>query len=132
MIHKAWTMAYGNADDLTEVADLLNKVDGTLVDTYVKETGQTAEQITQWMADETWFTADEAVKYGFADKCATPDKKKKASALAKWDMSAYAHAPQQEPQPDPAPEESAAPLPPAFDTEHLKRNLNLVEPEKRT
>ncbi len=88
MIHKAWTFAYGNADDLVETAALLEKVDDSLVTTYAKETGQTPEQIREWMAAETWFSAQEAVDNGFADRLA--EDAPKASA---WNLSAYAKAP---------------------------------------
>ncbi len=124
MIHKAITMAYGNANDMLETAALLEKVDGTLVDTYARETGQDAQQIADWMAAETWFNAEEAVQYGFADKCATPDKKK-AKNLTQWNMSAWAHAPQVE-----AIEQEDAGGPPGFtiaDTDHLRRCLQVAE-----
>ena len=35
---------------------------------YTKRTGQSEEQVKEWMDAETWFTADEAVEYGFADE----------------------------------------------------------------
>lgn len=34
MIHKAWTGLWGNADDLRKEAELLDKIDGTLADTF--------------------------------------------------------------------------------------------------
>lgn len=85
MIHKAWTLAYGNADDLLATASLLEKIDGTLANTYAKRSGKPAEDIAQWMAAETWFTADEAVAAGFADRIAddTP------AASARWNLAAY-------------------------------------------
>lgn len=98
MIHKAWTMAYGNANDLMQTADLLEKIDGTLVETYAARTGKDASQIAEWMAAETWFTASEAVEAGFADRIS----ESKAKAEKQWDLSAYANAPKQtEPQPEP-------------------------------
>jgi len=104
MIHKAWTMAYGNANDLIQTADLLDKIDSTLIETYSSRTKQEASKISEWMAAETWFTAQEAVDAGFADRVA--DTKAKAQA---WDLSAYANAPKAEkeqsapiePQPEP-------------------------------
>ncbi len=104
MIHKAWTWTAGNADDLAKEAELLAKIDGTLAQTYADRTGKDVETITGWMADETWFTADEAVEYGFADKLAETE------ARAEWNLSAYAHAPtmptarHDDPAPDPTPE----------------------------
>lgn len=91
MIHKAWTGMWGNAEDLRKEADLLDKIDGTLVDTYAARSGQDAGKIAEWMAAETWFTAQEAVDSGFADKIS--ESKAKAQA---WDLSAYANAPKQD------------------------------------
>jgi ATP-dependent Clp protease protease subunit len=95
MIHKAWGVAMGNSDDLKETAALLEKIDGTLVDTYAERTKQKPDQIAEWLAAETWFTADEAVSNGFADRIA--DTKAKNS----WNLSAYEKAP----PPDPVIEE---------------------------
>lgn len=100
MIHKAWTIAYGNADDLLNTATLLDKIDGTLTQTYADRTGQKTDQVAEWMAAETWFTADEAVANGFADSVADSPVK------AAWNLSAYANAPANdvEPEPDPDPD----------------------------
>lgn len=117
MIHKAWTVAFGNADDLMDMAALLEKVDGSLIATYARETGQSAEQIGEWMAAETWFNAEEAVEHGFADKIAEAAPKAKAA----WNLSAYAHAPK------PAEEPSPIPAGLAFtNTDHLMRQLRLI------
>lgn len=96
MVHNSWTFAYGNADDLMQTAALLEKVDGTLVDSYARKTKGDKEVIRQWMADETWFTGQEAVDAGFADRL-TDDAPK---AERTWNLSAYLHAPKQAPQPD--------------------------------
>ena len=45
MIHKAWTFAYGNSDELVALADLLDKIDGTLVQTYADRTKQDPKTI---------------------------------------------------------------------------------------
>ncbi len=120
MIHKAWTFAYGNADDLVETAALLEKVDDSLVTTYAKETGQTPEQIREWMAAETWFSAQEAVDYGFADGLA--EDAPKASA---WNLSAYAKAPTaKKVEPEKEPEQVP-------DTGALLRALHAKAPELR-
>lgn len=88
MIHKGWTLSMGNADDMRSSADLLDKIDGTLVATYAARSKQTPETILQWMADETWFTAQEAIDNGLADSIAEGKK-----VAAKWDTSAYGNAP---------------------------------------
>lgn len=117
MIHKAWTGSYGNADDLRADADLLDKIDSTLVQTYADRTGASDTQITQWMAAETWFTAAEAVAAGFADSIAESAPKAQAS----WNLSAFSKAPMQEdPRQEPKP---TKPEPQQTDAAALIRRL---------
>lgn len=66
MIHNPWTFAAGDADDLREQADLLDKISDSLTTTYARRTGKSAEEIQTLLAAETWFTAQEAVDAGFA------------------------------------------------------------------
>lgn len=107
MIHKAWTGMWGNAEDLRKEADLLDKIDGTLAETYAEKTGKAVATMSEWMAAETWFTAQEALEAGFATSIAEAE----AKALA-WDLSAYDNAPKAErktqPEPTPAPEPTAS------------------------
>lgn len=89
MIHRSWTFAMGNSEDLISVAELLEKVDAEMVKHFMRETGQTEDQITTWVDDETWFNADEAVGYGFADRKAEPS----AATSNAWNLSVYEHVP---------------------------------------
>lgn len=102
MIHKAWTMMYGNADDLRKEAGLLDQVDSSLVKTYAKRSNQEEASIVTWMAEETWLEASKAVELGFADQVAEDSPGNRSS----WDLSAYQHPPEVEPSP---PEELPAP-----------------------
>jgi ATP-dependent Clp protease protease subunit len=88
MIHQSACGAYGNADDLMDAAALLEKIDDSIVTTYQQKSGRSASQIQDWMAAETWFSAQEAVGNGFADRIAdsTPVENR-------WDVSAYRNAP---------------------------------------
>lgn len=115
MIHKAWTGMWGNAEDLRKEADLLDKIDGTLAETYADKTGKDIAAITEWMAAETWFTAQEALDAGFATSIAEAE----AKALA-WDLSAYENAPKAERQPAPEPDPTPEPEPTASD-DHRER-----------
>jgi len=89
MIHKAWSVALGNADDMLQMAALLEKVDESLVATYANHTGKDQKTISDWMANETWFSAQEALDAGFIDEITTAPIK----ARNQWNLSAYAHAP---------------------------------------
>lgn len=101
MIHNAWTIALGDRNDFRETADLLEKIDGALADAYAGRTGRDKTEMAGYMDAETWFTAQEAIDIGLADRLA--DTKAKAQA---WNLSAYAKAPPPgEPDPDPGPSE---------------------------
>jgi ATP-dependent Clp protease protease subunit len=96
MIHKSWSVAIGNADDFLATAALLEQVDGALADSYHarctsagKDTKR--EELTAAMAAETWYTPDGAVAVGLVDGVLAEESAN--SQQAKWDLSAYAHAP---------------------------------------
>lgn len=92
MIHNASCIAWGDKSALRETADLLQKVEGSIVGDYTAKTGKPADEIVAWMDAETWFTAAEALENGFIDRVATaPAAKAKNSAT--WNLSAYAKAP---------------------------------------
>lgn len=89
MIHKAWTIAMGNADDFADAANLLNKIDGELAKTYQAKAGGTPEEWLAAMAAETWYTGAEAVEAGLVTAVAEGAAKAKNS----FDLSVYARAP---------------------------------------
>lgn len=101
MIHQAWTLALGNADDMRTTAGLLDKIDTVLVEGYAKKSGKGADEIKAWMAAETWFTAQEAIDAGFTNKITEIGTSNAASRA--FNVAAYANAPKaltQESQPD--------------------------------
>jgi ATP-dependent Clp endopeptidase proteolytic subunit ClpP len=70
MIHKAWGVGVGNATDMRDLANTLDKIDGQLASIYAKKTGKSAAEMLALMAGEsdgTWFTAAEAKAIGLAD-----------------------------------------------------------------
>lgn len=68
MIHEPWGVVVGGSDDMLSRAAVLEKLSTTIRDTYARETGNSAEQVAAWMADETWMSAQEAVERGFATR----------------------------------------------------------------
>lgn len=104
MVHKAWTWGLGNADDFLATAELLEKIDGQLVEAYANRSAgkKTAAELAELLRAETWFTPQEAIDAGLADEIA-PEKSKVAASQARalWDVTAFDKAP-----PAPAPTES--------------------------
>lgn len=94
MIHNAWTMAWGDKNDLTKTATLLNKIDSTLANSYAKKSGKETSEIAALMDAETWFSAQEAVDFGFVDEVSTNETPKNSTAQAKnWQLNVYKNAP---------------------------------------
>jgi len=103
MVHNASGAAYGDASEMTKMADLLDKQSLNIAQAYAEHTGRPLAEWQAYMADETWFTAEEAVAAGLAD-AVMPMRKKQDAADApdaaaltavmnrSWDLSVYNHA----------------------------------------
>lgn len=100
MVHKAWTIAVGNADDMRKMADDMDKIDESIIAAYEEKTGLKKDKIIELMEAETWMTAEEAVEYGFADEI--EEQKQVAASLEgkflnlngqKFDLSKYKNPP---------------------------------------
>lgn len=61
MIHKPWGISGGNAGDMRDYADLLDKVETVLVPAYARKTGKSAQEITAMLEDETRWTGKNAL-----------------------------------------------------------------------
>lgn len=95
MIHNASGIAMGTASELRAYADLLDRVTSNIADVYAQKTGKPASTWLGAMADETWYSAQEAVDAGLADMVA-PDPSASTGGttdslandpLAHWDLS---------------------------------------------
>lgn len=90
MIHNAHGMAYGDKQALRDTADVMEKVEGAIVNDYVAKTGKEESDIRAMMDAETWMTAQEALDNGFVDRVSEKDKVKNS-----WDLSVYNNAPEE-------------------------------------
>jgi len=72
MIHNPWSMTMGDAADLRKEADVLDKLKATLVNAYVRKSGQPRASIEKMMDEETWLDAGEALRLGFVDEIDEP------------------------------------------------------------
>lgn len=70
MIHNASTLAWGEAADLRQTADLLEKISCTIAEAYADRTSTPVEEWQARMDAETWLTAQECVALGLADEVA--------------------------------------------------------------
>lgn len=114
MLHNPWTIVAGNADELRDTADTLDKIGTSLLATYTSRSGMKAEDLTPLMKKDTWFTADEAKTNGLATDVSDAIEAQASFDLARADLPAnvakvYAKA---KPAPAPNPKaETPAPAP---------------------
>ena len=80
MIHKAWTLLSGNADDIDKTRADLARQDMKLASIYAEKAGGELDDWLQAMSAETWYTAEEALEAGLVD--AIEDAKKPVEAVA--------------------------------------------------
>jgi len=88
MIHDPWVLAIGNQYDLREIADVLEKISGNMVDIYTSESNVGKKEVKEMLKAETWMTAKEAKEKGFIDTIV--DGK---AVKAQFDLSIFANAP---------------------------------------
>jgi len=91
MIHQPHTIAIGDAAAMRKTADILDKYSETLVDAYAAKMDASRDEILAMVADETWFTAKEALAIGLVDEIAELADAPKAMASP----GMFRHAPQE-------------------------------------
>lgn len=72
MIHRPWGIQGGDAAEMRRYADLLDKVEETLIPGYASKTGKTPEELAAMLEAETWMNGAECLKHGFADELIAP------------------------------------------------------------
>jgi ATP-dependent Clp endopeptidase proteolytic subunit ClpP len=93
MIHDAHGLCIGNEADMTETAALLAKASSNLAGIYAAHSGRPAFEWRQAMQAETWYTAQEAVDAGLADRVAErPAAAETVTTAAAWARELRAEA----------------------------------------
>jgi len=64
-----------NIEAMEQWLDTLKSVKTGMVDLYATRTGMSRERLSNMMRNETWLSASEAVKFGFADESISAGKK---------------------------------------------------------
>lgn len=157
MVHNPYGGLVGDANDLRDYADLLDKNSAVMIDAYTQKTGLSREDVESLMSNETWMTGAEAVEKGFADvllpemqmaACINDNVTKEFSKMPKaaqqlFSPRANANQPQQpaqQPQPQaqqpaPAPQ-PATPAPQQIDigalASQMRQQMQAQETERRT
>lgn len=68
MAHKASGGVYGTAEEMREMADVVDSLDRSIIATYAARSGKPEDEIKALLdKGDLWLTADQAVEMGFAD-----------------------------------------------------------------
>lgn len=103
MIHDAWGVSIGDARDMRETADLLDKISDSIAAVYAQRAGNgDTEAWRERMLAETWYTGAEAIDAGLADTVMDAGPRRKGDddgkcedpMARKWDLSIFSRAPQ--------------------------------------
>ena len=70
MMHNPSGMVMGTAADMRSLADVLDKIRGTMTGVYAAKSGRADDEISALLDAETWMTAAEAKEFGFVDEIA--------------------------------------------------------------
>ena len=70
----------------------METIDDSILAIYSDKTGQTTDQLREWINEEKWFTADEAVKFGFADSVKRTEPQEEPQDIASMIQDAVAVA----------------------------------------
>ncbi|MEU9792889.1 head maturation protease, ClpP-related [Streptomyces sparsogenes] len=115
MIHDGSGLAIGNAADMREMAELLDRQSDNIAAVYAEKAGGTVAEWRERMLAETWYSAAEAVEAGLADEVA-PSRQRRDEGenapdmAAAWDLSIFRYAGREQ---APSPAASATPAEPA-------------------
>ncbi|WP_051750075.1 head maturation protease, ClpP-related [Phycicoccus jejuensis] len=94
MLHAAWGVGVGNATDLRALADLLDNLTLDIAEVYAAKTGEDAAVWLDRLQEDRWYSAQEAVDAGLADRIEdtktpadTPSSAEDGQAHARFDPS---------------------------------------------
>lgn len=91
MIHDGFGMAIGNAQDMRDFAEQLDRTSNNIAQIYAEHTGKSETYWREIMKSEAWYNAGEAIENGLADRFIDSGAGRPIVTPAKdqWDMRIY-------------------------------------------
>ena len=83
LVHRCYTMAMGNSQEMKKLAADLERIDQEMVATYQRKTKMSEEDIINLMDENRYMNSKEAKKLGFVDSIAHDSVTNNASSLLK-------------------------------------------------
>lgn len=95
MAHLPWALVVGDANDMRKQAERLEQIANNIASIFAEKAGGTVDEWMQVLTDETWWSAQEAVDAGVADRVLKAPKRKTVKAAGAknlFDLSVFNHA----------------------------------------
>lgn len=106
MIHEPFALVIGDSREMRKAAESLDLMGDSIAEIYSARAGKTREDWRDAMAEETWYSADDAVKAGLADSVG-----EQAAAKNTFDLSIFRNGPKPVPStPEPEKAEDREPI----------------------
>lgn len=81
MIHEAWGLVVGSAQEMRDFADLLEQQNDVIAGIYAERSGKTAEEFRTLMQSDLYLTDEQAVEHGLVDEILKPERKAAAEVV---------------------------------------------------
>jgi ATP-dependent Clp protease, protease subunit len=88
MVHAPMSGVYGNAREMEDMIEVLDRIENQMIGIYARKTGLSVAEISKMLKKDTWINAEEAVEMGFATRISDTDEAQvrvAASMLTKAD-----------------------------------------------
>lgn len=93
MAHLPWALMVGDANDMRKAAADLDRIGSNIASIFAARAGGKVEEWMDVLTAETWWSAEEAVEAGIADKVIkAPKPDAKNNARNRFDLSVFNHA----------------------------------------
>ncbi len=91
MVHDGFGMAIGTAQDMRDLAELLDRTSNNIAGIYSDHTGKPRDYWRKVMQAETWYDSAEAIEAGLADRMIDSGAGRQPTAPPqdKWDLSVF-------------------------------------------
>ena len=100
MIHKPMVGVFGNSMELERSINILDKIEEQMISIYAAKTGQSRMEISKALAEETWYTSDEALDVGLANSKFKAEETLRLAASAMEGVTWMKNKPQMKSQND--------------------------------
>jgi ATP-dependent Clp endopeptidase proteolytic subunit ClpP len=93
MLHKPLVGIYGNAHEMEKMIDILDKIESQMVGIYARKTKKSAVELHKILSEDTWYTTEQAIEAGLADRTFESSDESRYLAACLIDKSPFRNKP---------------------------------------